>query len=66
MNDPWGDKTCYGWRCCWNNYNKVKGEVKGEGEMRVRIRIGVRIGVRVRVRVRVMATTRPTCGSRPG
>lgn len=22
LNDPWGDKTCYGWRCCWNNYNK--------------------------------------------
>ena len=23
LNDPWGDKTCYGWQCCWNRYNKT-------------------------------------------
>lgn len=21
LNDPWGDKSCYGDACCWNNYN---------------------------------------------
>merc|ERR1712232_721353 len=21
LGDPWADKTCYGMRCCWNNYN---------------------------------------------
>ena len=21
LNDPWGDKSCYGMQCCWNNYN---------------------------------------------
>lgn len=21
LGDPWGDKTCYGWKCCWKNYN---------------------------------------------
>ena len=23
LNDPWGDKSCYGMRCCWNNYNET-------------------------------------------
>ena len=22
LNDPWGDKTCYGLSCCWNRYNE--------------------------------------------
>lgn len=23
LDDPWGDKTCFGWRCCWNNFNET-------------------------------------------
>ena len=21
IGDPFPSKSCYGWRCCWNNYN---------------------------------------------